>query len=110
MANSLKLRCLCATWQKIGLNLSPLYNSDIIGAVALFGGLGVTWRDSVVTAKSPQLACHLPDAYPGLDARTRLPLRLLQVYASLLSVPRTISARPAWISETIYETGGNVCF
>src|SRR5258708_27624038 len=61
MANSLKLRRLWATWQKIGLDLSPLYNSDIIGAVALFGGLGVTWRDSVVTAKSPQLACHLPD-------------------------------------------------
>src|SRR5258708_11569070 len=61
MANSLKLRRLWATWQKIGLDLSPLYNSNIIGTVALFGGLGVTWHDSVVTAKSPQLVCHLPD-------------------------------------------------
>src|SRR5260370_42287045 len=67
MANSLKLRCLWATWQKIGLDLSPLYNSNIIGAVALFGGLGVTWRDSVVTAKSPQLACHLPDGINRLN-------------------------------------------
>ena len=68
MANSLKsanrveLRCLWAPWPRFGLDLSPLDNYDIIGAVALFGRHGVTWGDLAVTAKSPQVVCHLPDA------------------------------------------------
>src|SRR5258708_38372222 len=67
MANSLKsadrveLRCLWAPWPRFGLDLSPLDNYDIIGAVALFGRHGVTWGDLAVTAKSPQVVCHLSD-------------------------------------------------
>jgi len=32
-----------------------------IGALGMFGVLGVTWRDILVTAKSRQITCHLPD-------------------------------------------------
>src|SRR5712692_2967813 len=69
MANSLKsanrveLRCLWAPCPRFGLNLSPLDNYDIIGTVALFGRHGVTWGDLAVTAKSPQVVCHLPDEH-----------------------------------------------
>jgi len=34
----------------------------------LFGRHGVTWGDLAVTAKSPQVVCHLPDVVAGLGA------------------------------------------
>src|SRR5229473_7712487 len=61
LANRVELRCLWAPWPQFGLDLSPLDNYDIIGTVALFGRHGVTWGDLAVTAKSPQVVCHLPD-------------------------------------------------
>ena len=82
MANSLKsanrveLRCLWAPWPRFGLDLSPLDNYDIIGAVALFGRHGVTWGDLAVTAKSPQVVCHLPDA----------PLYLMSQFGTLVNI------------------------
>src|SRR5258708_14705472 len=64
LANHVELRCLWARWPQLCLDLSPLDNYDIIGAVALFGRHGVKWGDLAVTAKSPQVVCHLPDVTP----------------------------------------------
>ena len=38
-----------------------LANYVVIGAIAVFGSHGVTWRDMVILAKSRQVARHLPD-------------------------------------------------
>ena len=42
-----------------------LANYVVIGAIAVFGSHGVTWRDMVILAKSRQVARHLPDVRRG---------------------------------------------
>ena len=42
-----------------------LANSNIIGAIAVFGRHGVTWGHMAVLAKSRQVTCNLPDDLHG---------------------------------------------
>ena len=48
-----------------------LANYVVIGAIAVFGSHGVTWRDMVILAKSRQVARHLPDVGANLENSVR---------------------------------------
>jgi hypothetical protein len=58
LANSVEIGQNQSIWPQ------PLFLADskVIGIIAMFGRLEVTWCDMVVLAESRQVPCHLPDA------------------------------------------------